>query len=166
MRAKVRISWIADGRWVKGASYGLGKHILRVGLVNAEKMGKALYVLEAIYPACTTATKVSILLLYRRIFTTVNPYFRYGLYIISTVLIGWAISGFFTTVFQCIPTHSVWDGSKGKCIDLVPALVGLASINTVVNAAVLVLPMPMVWYLNMPRRRKVAVCGIFVIGSG
>lgn len=130
-------------------------------------MGKAVYVLEAIYPACTAATKISILLLYRRVFTTLNPYFRYCLYIISTVLIAWAISGFFTTMFQCTPIHNVWEPSESrKCIDLVPALVGLAVINTVVNASVLILPMPIVWYLNMPRRRKVAVCGIFLIGSG
>ncbi|KAA6412448.1 MAG: hypothetical protein FRX48_03439 [Lasallia pustulata] len=149
------------------ARYGLGKHIIRVGFVSASKMGRALYVLEAIYPACTTATKVSILLLYRRIFTTLNPYFRYCLYIISTVLVGWAISGFFTTVFQCTPIHSFWDGSEDrKCIDEVSALVGLAVINTLVNASVLILPMPILWHLNMPRRRKVAICGIFVIGSG
>ncbi|KAI4127061.1 MAG: hypothetical protein LQ347_004750 [Umbilicaria vellea] len=149
------------------ARYGLGKHILRVGLASASKMGKALYVLEAIYPACTAATKISILLLYRRVFTTLNPYFRYCLYIISIVLVGWAISGFFTTVFQCTPIHKIWEGGgEGECIDLVPALIALAVINTVVNAAVLILPMPIVWYLNMPRRRKVAICGIFVIGSG
>lgn len=152
---------------VQGARYGLGKHILRVGLASASKMGKALYVLEAIYPACTAATKISILLLYRRLFTTLNPYFRYCLYTTSMVLVGWAISGFFTTVFQCTPIHRIWEGAgEGECIDLVPALTALAVINTVVNAAVLILPMPMVWYLNMPRRRKVAICGIFVIGSG
>lgn len=157
--------WVADA--CLGAQYGLGKHILRVGFASASKMGRALYVLEAIYPACTAATKISILLLYRRLFTTLNPWFRYSLYIIFTVLIGWAISGFFSTVFQCTPIHRIWEESReGKCIDLVPALIALAVINTVVNASVLLLPMPIVWYLNMPRRRKVAICGIFVIGSG
>ena len=148
------------------ARYGLGKHIIRIGLENASKTIKSVYVLEAIYPACTTTCKISILLLYRRIFTTHNATFKYAMYIISFVLVGWAISGFFTTVFQCAPVHDYWDQTGGRCIDWIPALIALASINTVVNGSILILPMPIVWKLNMPRHRKVAICGIFIIGSG
>ena len=55
---------------------------------------------------------------------------------------------------------------KGKphCISLVRALLGLASLNTLLIAAVLILPMPMVWSLQMPLQQKVAICGIFVLG--
>ena len=144
----------------------MGKHVLRVGLQNAFLYSKSTYVLEALYPACTTATKFSILLLYRRVFTTHNTYFRFALYLISTVLITWAISGFFTTVFQCWPVHVSWDRMGGSCINLVAALTGLAVINTTVNASILILPMPMVWALNMPWKQKVGISLIFVIGCG
>lgn len=54
--------------------------------------------------------------------------------------------------------------AKVRCIDIVPALLGLASLNTLLNAAVLILPMPMVWKLQMPLKQKGAVCGILVLG--
>ncbi|MCJ1360347.1 MAG: hypothetical protein MMC33_010352 [Icmadophila ericetorum] len=146
--------------------YGMGKHVLRVGLTSAFRYARSTYVLEAIYPACTTATKFSILLLYRRVFTTHNFHFRIALYIISTVLIGWAIAGFFTTVFQCWPVHVAWDRMGGSCINIAAALIGLAVINTTINASILILPMPMVWALNMPYKQKIGICLIFLIGCG
>jgi len=148
-----------------GARYGFGKHIVRVGLPNAIRAGKALYVLEAIYPFCTGSTKLSILLLYRRIFTTNNPHFKYALYSIASILVGWAVAGFFSTVFQCWPVHTIWDHTGDECIDLVPALVALATINTLLNGAVLILPLPMLWNLRISLQQKIGVCGIFVLGS-
>lgn len=148
-----------------GAHYGLGKHIIRVGPSNAIKVARALYVLEAIYPACTGSTKLSILLLYRRIFTTHNSYFKFAMYTVAAVLACWAVAGFFTTIFQCWPVHTIWDHSEDQCIELVPALVGLAVINTVLNGAVLILPIPMLWTLRITLHQKVGVCGIFMLGS-
>lgn len=150
-----------------GVHYGLGKHILRVGPARAVQAGKALYVLEAIYPFCTGSTKLSILLLYRRIFTTNDPIFKWALYTVGSVLIGWATAGFFTTVFQCWPVHIAWTNpfQEDACIDLVPALIGLATINTLLNGAVLILPLPKLWNLRISKSQKVALCGIFVLGS-
>lgn len=165
----------------------MGKHAVRVGIPNVKlfvKVSKlptplplsqafitvfcfcqSVYALEAIYPACTATTKLSILLLYRRIFTANNVRFRIGLYTIGALLLCWGVSGFFTTVFQCTPIHYLWDQVSGSCISLEPSLVGLAVINTVLNGAVLVLPLPMVWQLNMPTRQKIAVIGIFILAS-
>ena len=130
------------------------------------KFGRAAYVLEAIYPVCTATTKISILLLYRRIFSTRNVHFRYAIYTVYTVLIGWAISGFFTTVFQCAPVTAAWNPIVGNCINFSAALTALATINTTINAAVLILPMPMVWSLHLPWQRKAGVSLIFVLGCG
>ena len=144
----------------------MGRHILRV-MGTAERSFIALYAFEAIYPACTASTKISILLLYRRIFTRENRMFNLATYVIGAVLVGWAISGFFTTVFQCVPVTRIWlSGGIGEgCIQLVPALLALATINTLINGAVLILPIPMVWRLQMSRRNKIAVCAILALGS-
>ena len=146
--------------------FGFGKHILRVGVQDAILANRSLYVLEAIFPACTATTKVSILLLYRRIFTMHTPWFRYSYYSIFVLLLGWAIAGFFTTVFQCWPIHSAWTHMGGRCIDLKPALTGLATINTILNTAILILPISMIWSLQISLRKKVGVCAIFALGCG
>ena len=151
---------------ISGTRYGIGKHAVRNSLPSAIKLSKTLYVLEAIYPACTAATKISILLLYRRIFGTRNACFNYALYIIFILLVGCAISSFFTTVFQCAPIDYIGDNARESCINLVSALVALGTVNTVLNGAVLILPMPMVWHLQLPLGQKIAICGIFLLGSG
>lgn len=156
---------------VKGIQNGLGKHIHGVELIYAADADKALYIFEDIFPACTAATKLSILCLYKRIFSTRNRAFGWALYVIAGLQIAWAIAGFFTTVFQCWPVDTLWKVAEGlispakiKCIDVVPALLGLASVNTLLNAAVLILPMPMVWSLQIPQKQKLAVCAILVLG--
>ncbi|KAI9818703.1 MAG: hypothetical protein M1832_004179 [Thelocarpon impressellum] len=125
----------------------------------------SLYAFEAIFPACTGTTKFSILLLYRRIFTVHRRRFEIALYVVGGLIIGWGVSGFFTTVFQCTPVNYLWVQEQGSCINVEASLVALASINTTLNIAVLILPMPMVWRLHMPTKQKIAVCGVFVLGS-
>ncbi|KAG6993948.1 hypothetical protein G7Y79_00049g085080 [Physcia stellaris] len=150
---------------------GLGKHLHGADLLYLGDASKALYVFEDIFPTCTAATKLSILCLYRRIFSTRDRAFAWALYIVAGLQIAWAIAGFFTTVFQCSPVSGLWRVVEGtiaptklRCIKIVPALLGLASVNTLLNAAVLILPMPMVWKLQMPLKQKGAVCGILVLG--
>ena len=146
--------------------FGFGKHIARVGLEHVILAGRALYVLEAIFPACTALTKASILLLYRRIFTMLDPVFRWSLYIIFVLLFAWANAGFFTTVFQCWPVYVAWTRRGGHCIALQPSLIGLATINTILNLSVLILPVPMIWNLQISLRRKIGLCAIFILGCG
>ncbi|KAI9669825.1 MAG: hypothetical protein M1817_004566 [Caeruleum heppii] len=153
------------GTMIAGAHFGLGKHMVRVGLENTTKMLQGVYALEAIYPWCTASCKISILLLYRRIFTKRNRQFMLACYIVAILILGWAVAGFFALLFQCSPINFFWDHKEGKCFDIQAALTALAIINTLLNVAVLILPMPLVWHLNMPRRQRIATCGVFVLGS-
>ncbi|KAL8894990.1 MAG: hypothetical protein Q9207_008344, partial [Kuettlingeria erythrocarpa] len=151
--------------------HGLGQQRL-TNIAGALEASKWLYVFEALFPVTTIATKLSILCLYRRIFSTFNKTFAWALYTVGALQVGWAVSGFFTTVFQCWPVNILWrlEGGlfsahpAGHCIDLVASLTGLAVINTVLNTALLVLPMPMVWNLHTSQKHKVALTFIFALG--
>lgn len=156
---------------LRGIQNGLGKK----GLTNihaALQASKWLYIFEALFPATLIATKLSILYLYKRIFTTLNRPFAWALYTVAALQLGWAISGFFTTVFQCWPVDILWrlEGGimsghpAGHCIDLVASLTGLAIINAVLNTAMLILPLPMIWHLQISQKRKAALSAIFVLG--
>ncbi|KAI4142318.1 MAG: hypothetical protein LQ341_003249, partial [Variospora aurantia] len=155
-----------------GIKHGLGKK-RPTNITAALEASKWLYIFEALFPVTTIATKLSILYLYKRIFSTFNPIFSWALYIVGALQVGWAVSGFFTTVFQCWPIDILWrlDGglfsghpAAGHCIDLVASLTGLAVINTVLNTALLVLPMPMIWNLHTSRKHKMALTLIFALG--
>ena len=95
-----------------------------------------------------------------------NRVFAFYLYIVAAIQTGWTIGSFFTTIFQCWPVDTRWNPhrTKSHCIDFVSSLIALALINTACNAAILILPIPMIYHLQMSRKMKWAFSGIFVLG--
>ena len=163
---------LTEGRFT-GIKYGLGEQRPK-NIPSALQASKWLYIFEALFPVTTIATKLSILCLYKRIFSTFNKKFAWALYLVGALQVSWAVSGFFTTVFQCWPVNMLWrlDGglfsgnseAAGHCINLIASLIGLAVTNTVLNTALLVLPMPMVWNLHTSQKHKLALTFIFALG--
>ena len=156
-----------------GIKHGLGQK-RPMNISDALEASKWFYASEALFPLTTIATKLSILCLYKRIFATCNMMFACALYIVGALQIGWTVSSFLTTVFQCWPINTLWaleaapfsesSKSAGHCIDLVVFITGLSVSNTVLNTALLVLPMPMVWNLHMSPKQKIALTFIFALG--
>ncbi|KAL8969484.1 MAG: hypothetical protein Q9183_001975 [Haloplaca sp. 2 TL-2023] len=57
------------------------------------------------------------------------------------------------------------DPGKGTCLDR-PALLWASSVLTLLNdIAILVLPIPILWRLQMPQSKKIGILGIFLLGS-
>lgn len=64
-----------------------------------------------------TLVKISILLMYYRIFPL--PSFRIAAWILSTTTIIWAMTCWLLLLFQCIPIKRAWDPLvPGKCINI------------------------------------------------
>lgn len=83
------------------------------------------------------------------------------------VVIALAISVFFADLMQCTPISFFWtEGTEGKgtCIDIVAFYFGTAGISTFTDLWILVMPMPMVWGLNMPLRQRVSIMVLFALG--
>ncbi|KAI1400530.1 hypothetical protein F4819DRAFT_497238 [Hypoxylon fuscum] len=114
-------------------------------------------------------TKLSIVLFYRRIFR------GKAFSLLSSILLGvisiWGVSFFFATLFECMPVHAVWQTLFGTpehqvyCYDAVPMFIATAITNMIVDIAILALPIPFVWRLNMPVKQKVAVSSVFLLGA-
>ncbi len=112
---------------------------------------------------------MSILLLYRRIFTTVNRVFVIGLHTIMIYTTAWFLTTLLLCIFQCTPISFFWrqvlpEPPQGHCIPLVPAQVSMNILNTIGDIATLILPGLALWKLQMSTGKKVAVAAIFLIG--
>lgn len=127
-----------------------------------------LYLLEAFYPPAVNLTKISIILLYGRLFPTAQ--FRRYLYAMG-ILIGlmWAV---FQTVnaVQCAPVHYFWtqwtrNPGEGHCINTIKYYRFQALPNIISDLILLALPLPEVWKLQLPRGQKYALSGIFLLGG-
>lgn len=114
-------------------------------------------------------TKLSIVVFYRRIFK--GKIFS----LISSILLGavaaWGVAFFFATLFECMPIPMVWKTLFGTpdhqavCYDYLPMFWATAISNMIMDTAILAVPIPFVWRLHMPRRQKIAVSAIFLLGA-
>lgn len=127
-----------------------------------------LYLLEAFYPTAINLTKISILLLYGRLFTT--PQFRRYLYAMG-IFVGLLWGTFqITNTFQCAPIHYFWtqwglNPGKGTCIDTIRYYRYQAMPNILSDIILLILPLSEIWKLQLPRNQKTALSGIFLLGG-
>lgn len=54
----------------------------------------------------------------------------------------------------------------GHCGDQIALYMTGGIFNLILDVTVVVLPMPMLWGLQMPRGKKVALTGVFGLGAG
>lgn len=112
------------------------------------------------------ALKLSILWFYHRIFAVRK--FTIWCSIIAIVTLAWFIAFVFASFLTCRPLKCSWDptGPECKCLD--SKKVGhyiTTPPDIATNIAILVLPMPWLWGLQMQTKRKLAITFIFLLGS-
>ena len=131
-------------------------------------MNKDVYVSEIHYPINITAIKTSILLFYLRLFGARN-WFRYVIYITEAIVLSWCIATIFPTVFHCKPIHIAWSIDPvemiGHCNNVNAYLIATSVINVILDFWILALPLSVVWMLQMSRKSKVSLSGIFLLGA-
>ena len=115
------------------------------------------------YCATTTVAKASVLVLYRRIFSLRVTWFRIAWWINIGFVTAYLVAYYIGNMTQCIPI-SYLSSLNGQCR---PSLLSdelFGAFNAAINFSILVLPVRMVWSRQMPRKQKVAACGVFLLG--
>ncbi|KAL8634910.1 MAG: hypothetical protein Q9226_009414, partial [Calogaya cf. arnoldii] len=144
---------------------GTGRHMITLTLDQITSFVKTYQATQVLFGCSITATKLSILFFYNRLF----PYRTF--YIVSLITgiasILWWIGLMLTSFLHCRPFVYNWDKSipNGYCVN--DNLVGytITSINIVGDLVVLILPIPWLWGMNMAVPKRMAVVGLFVLGS-
>ncbi|KAI1162527.1 hypothetical protein F5B18DRAFT_623305 [Nemania serpens] len=125
--------------------------------------GKTGYILEIITWPTVGMTKISVLLLYKRIFATRR--FITVTWILIGVVVAWTLSFTLAFAFACIPIQSQWYHSiQYSCINVVALFTAAVVTDVVTDFLVLILPVYKVWGLQMVLCRKVPLIGIFLLG--
>ncbi len=72
----------------------------------------------------------------------------------------------FVVAFQCHPIELNWDKSiQGTCINQWVFFVIGSTPNVITDFAILIIPLPAVWALNMRTAQRLSIMGIFLLGS-
>ncbi|KAK7182982.1 hypothetical protein PSPO01_11081 [Paraphaeosphaeria sporulosa] len=124
-----------------------------------------------LFSATAGLIKISVLLLYRRIFTIIPSYkdARNIFFIVMITLISaWSISWIFAFVFMCRKDVQTLftnpENLTAKCVDTFAVGYSHSISDFITDALILLIPIPFVWKLHLPVTRKLAVVGIFLMG--
>jgi len=102
--------------------------------------------------------KASLLLFLSRIFGHARP-FRIALWVVGTYIFLWWFTTFWMSVFQCWPISSNWGTTPeqmGNCIpDYMTWYAWVALLNVLSDVAIVLIPIPLVWHLQMATKQKV-----------
>lgn len=115
------------------------------------------------YCATTAVAKASVLILYRRIFSLRIVWFRIAWWINIAFLTAYLVAFYIGNTTQCIPLSELWN-LNDRCQPSLLSEEIFGSFNAAVNLSILLLPISIVWSREMPRKQKVAVCGVFLLG--
>lgn len=111
-------------------------------------------------------TKLSVLLLYLRIFPSSSK-FRASVFVLLALTVGWMIAMGVTNFLLCMPLHAYWDvlfQGKQICLEDVPFYVSFSATDLCLDLLIYVFPLPAVAKMNLAEKEKWAVAGIFGIG--
>ena len=123
-----------------------------------------MFALEILYTITLVAIKISILLLYRSIFT--GRAFAIVVNVASAFVIAWGLALMLVSIFTCKPIHGFWDTTfPSTCISTREFFLGNAIPNICMDVFILSLAVRKVWQLQMPVRQKLLVSGLFLLGG-
>ncbi len=112
--------------------------------------------------------QLSLLFLYRRVFTMKKAWFRWSIYWIGLFCIATGIAIFFAGLLHCVPIEFGWNPKVkgGVCNVSVRQLYITANIlNLFGDLGIVILPIPLIWSLHMNTATKAAVSGMFLLGG-
>ncbi|KAL9598131.1 MAG: hypothetical protein Q9219_004687 [cf. Caloplaca sp. 3 TL-2023] len=139
--------------------------IVPSGTSRAQDLIQAFLASEILWAASIPIIKISILLLYIRIFGRLR-YFKILAYVIGAFSICWGVMVIFVCALQCRPIQYNWDKSiQGTCINASLFFILGSAPNVFTDFVLLALPLPEIWNLHLTRAQKISLTGSLGIVS-
>ena len=137
--------------------------VLRGSHGNAE-LRQVQHATAQLYTTTACLIKISLLCLYRRLFTTRR--FRLASLNVMIACVRRAFGCGVATVFICNPPQHFWNArSDGSCFPYGKALISILSLESGLDTIILILPIRMIFGLQMSRGKQISLSLIFLIGG-
>ncbi|KAJ5875867.1 uncharacterized protein N7529_001451 [Penicillium soppii] len=144
-------------------NYGMGIHSSLLSSHVLQQQLKCLWAAIPMYNASLAFTKFSILFQYLRIFP--GRSFRIACHIMIAIVATYSAWAIVSGYVNCVPVAKFWNHDlPGTCLNFEAVWFFNASMNIATDITLLVLPMPLLSQLQLPRMQKIALMGVFAIG--
>ncbi|KAG8625880.1 hypothetical protein KVT40_006281 [Elsinoe batatas] len=166
--------WIAAACAITNSALTLTQSRLGLSLPLAlrPKPNLAIYTIHNfvnrfVYIFATTFFKLSLCSAYMRmIHTTTYKDYRIAVWVATGITVGFGISYFFAILFACAPVAKSWNPSlAGKCFPVAPFYYGTSIINCCIDLMLFLLPIPLLWRLQMNKRKQIGLSLAFGLGT-
>ena len=152
--------------------YGTFVDIWNLEMDTYQQWIKLVNVGEIMYSVVILVAKLSILLLYLRLFVPARSQKTWAYYAIIFVIIFNIIFytiATFIRAFCCTPRAKIWDPNlPGTCINhynMYTIIIVNAGLNVISDIFIILIPMSMIWKLHVSRKRKFKISAFFFLGS-
>ena len=127
---------------------------------------KLSFICSILYFAVVTAIKISILLMYRRIFS-IDASFRRQSFAVGGVVVAFWLTATVATLTNCRPLKYNWIGLQPEeyCFNYNIFWMVTGALEVVIEIVILALPMRMVLGLQLSRKRKLSILFVFLLGA-
>ncbi|KAF9878008.1 integral membrane protein [Colletotrichum karsti] len=116
------------------------------------------------YSTSVSFSKLSILAFYLRL--SPEKKFRLTVFILLGIVSAYTVVYQLIIIFQCRPVQMSWDITvKGTCIGKMIPMMTLGAANIIIDIIILLIPVRVVWSLQMARRQKVSLVLLFATGG-
>jgi hypothetical protein len=119
-----------------------------------------------LYIPCLAVIKISMLLLYLRIFP--NRDLRIATFVMLAIISMWGVAYTLVIIWICSPRSYAWLGWDGEhtgtCVNSMAVQVSHAILNIVFDVIVLGMPLPVLLKLDLSKAKKAGVCVMFLTG--
>lgn len=164
-------------------AWAFGKHVSDIQPALLTRTLKLYFISQILYKVNIGLTKISILLFYIRLF--IRPRFLRACWTCLVLVVVFTLASVLASVFQCTPVEHAFDGpnstsetdldyyypssgstrlESGKCINLTAFWYANAAFNILSDVVIILLPIPVVVQLHLPRRTRGGLCAIFAVG--
>ncbi|PLB48302.1 hypothetical protein P170DRAFT_411057 [Aspergillus steynii IBT 23096] len=147
----------------------VGYHMDVIAATNPHLLvpwAKCLYATPPVYSAACCFPRVILLTLYLRIVHAQKPY-RVACFALITFVVALGVADTLAGAFECWPVAYLWDKSipDGHCFDI-PLFYHWGTLpNVLVDLMMLILPQPVIWYLQVPAQVKFGLAATLLTGS-
>lgn len=148
--------------------YGLGVYHGAITVAHEATLRRLIYTFDLLYNPAMMATKSSILVQYSRLFSSNLVFKRFNYATLAAVLLGYTALTL-VNAFQCRPPDAVFRSfymteNDQRCTSILTIYLASAPLNISTDIAILLLPMPLVRSLRIPRKQKIILVVTFGVG--
>ena len=146
-------------------TFGLGKHMAQVSVPDLHKGLQVLWSILWLYTIAIWLSKLSALAFYARVFSPGNRRFRLALWVVAGLACAWIVAVLISLILQCNPPQKAWERAiPGACQDPYNWWLISGVSSFILDLIILLLPLPMLWRLQVKASRKGLIIGVFLSG--